>query len=105
MFPGASFTPDFRTLTSEQVAAIEKASAANVRNRQLKVWRVSDGGWFIADEVVGKHDFIPIALALDAGGAVKSIEILEYREVTAAKSAIPNGWPSSPARRTAPSFS
>lgn len=80
MFPGASFTPDFRTLASEQVAAIEKASAVDVRNRQLKVWRVSDGGWFIADDVVGKHDFIPIALALDSGGAVKSIEILEYRE-------------------------
>ncbi len=80
MFPGASFTPDFRTLTDGQVAAIEKASGANVRNRQLKVWRVSGGGWFIADEVVGKHDFIPIALALDPDGAVKSIEILEYRE-------------------------
>ncbi len=80
MFPGASFSPDFRTLTSEQAAAIEKASAVNVRNRQLKAWRVSDGGWFIADEVVGKHDFIPLALGLDAGGAVKSVEILEYRE-------------------------
>ena len=44
------------------------------------MWRVSTGGWFIADEVVGKHEFIPFAVALDDQGAVKGIEILEYRE-------------------------
>ena len=80
MFPGASFTPEFRTLTKEQISAIEKASDTNVLNSDLKVWRVSTGGWFIADEVVGKHEFIPFALALDQAGAVKDIEILEYRE-------------------------
>lgn len=80
MFPGASFTPDFRMLTREQVSAVEKASGVNVRSRDLHIWRVSTGGWFIADEVVGKHEFIPFALALDADGAVKSVEILEYRE-------------------------
>lgn len=80
MFPGASFTPEVRTLTDAQVSAIEKASDTNVRNRQLKAWKTSTGGWFIVDEVVGKHDFIPFALALEASGAVKSVEILEYRE-------------------------
>ncbi len=80
MFPGQALTADFRTLTDAQADAIEKASDTNVRNRQLRVWRVSGGGWFIADEVVGKHDFIPFALAIDANGAVKSVEILEYRE-------------------------
>jgi Na+-translocating ferredoxin:NAD+ oxidoreductase RnfG subunit len=44
------------------------------------VWKSSTGGWFIADQVVGKHDFIPFALALDEHGAVKDVEILEYRE-------------------------
>jgi Na+-translocating ferredoxin:NAD+ oxidoreductase RnfG subunit len=80
MFPGASFTPDFRTLTSEQVSAIEKSSDTNVLNKQLKVWKVSTGGWFIADEVVGKHEFIPFAVAIDASGAVQDVEILEYKE-------------------------
>ncbi|MBL6853090.1 MAG: FMN-binding protein [Alphaproteobacteria bacterium] len=80
MFPGASFTPQFLTLTDTQVTAIESASDATVLNRALKVWKVSTGGWFIVDEVVGKHEFIPIALAIDASGAVKDIEILEYRE-------------------------
>ncbi|HEV2650726.1 MAG TPA: FMN-binding protein [Rhizomicrobium sp.] len=80
MFPGATFKADFRNLSDQQTSAIEIASNANVLNRELKAWRVSTGGWFIADEVVGKHEFIPIALALDANGAVKSVEILEYRE-------------------------
>jgi Na+-translocating ferredoxin:NAD+ oxidoreductase RnfG subunit len=80
LFPGASFTQDFRTLTPEQMQAIEKQSGVNVRNASLQVWRVSTGGWFIADDVVGKHEFIPFALAIDAKGAVSGLEILEYRE-------------------------
>src|SRR5258708_32684278 len=80
MFPGATFTADVRTLTRDQVRAIEKAADVSVRNTTLKLWRASTGGWFIADEVIGKHDFIPFALALDDEGAVKSVEILEYRE-------------------------
>jgi Na+-translocating ferredoxin:NAD+ oxidoreductase RnfG subunit len=80
MFPGATFAPVPLTLNAEQAAAIEKASDANVLNRTLHVWRASSGGWFIADEVVGKHEFIPFAVALDAAGAVKAVEILEYRE-------------------------
>ncbi len=80
MFPGQVLTADFRTLTDAQADAIEKASDTNVRNRQLRAWCVAGGGWFIADEVVGKHDFIPFALGIDANGAIKSVEILEYRE-------------------------
>jgi len=80
LFPGASMTADFRTLTRAEADAIEKDSDENVRNLDLKLWRVSTGGWFIVDEVVGKHEFIPIALAINADGTVKGIEILEYRE-------------------------
>lgn len=80
LFPGATFQPDNRTLTDEQAKAIEHASGVSVRNKQLRVWRVSTGGWFIADEVVGKHEFIPFAVGLDSQGAVKGVEILEYKE-------------------------
>lgn len=79
MFPNARFTPDFHTLTDAETA-IERESGVNVRNRALQVWRVSTGGWLIADDVVGKHDFIPFALGLDQNGRVVGIEILEYRE-------------------------
>lgn len=80
LFPGATLTPEFRTLTGDQVKAIEKGSGVNVLSRELRVWRASTGGWFIVDQVVGKHEFIPFALALDRDGAVSGVEILEYRE-------------------------
>lgn len=80
MFPGAHFQSDTITITDEQAKAIEHASGVSVRNRQLRAWKVSSGGWFIVDEVVGKHEYIPFAVALDNSGAVKGVEILEYRE-------------------------
>ena len=45
-----------------------------------QVWRVSGGGWFIVDEVVGKHEFITYAVGLNANGSVKQIEVMDYRE-------------------------
>ena len=80
MMPGETLTPDFRTLTDAQADAIERDSGVDVRGRDLNIWRASNGGWFIADEVVGKHEFIPFALALDRDGNVQGVEILEYRE-------------------------
>ncbi len=80
MFPGRTFTQDFRVISDAQAASIERKSGVSVPGRQLKTWRVAGGGWFIADEVTGDHEFIPFALALDEHGAVKSVEILEYRE-------------------------
>ncbi len=80
LFPGATFSPLSVTLTPAQVKAIERASGANVLSKTLRAWKVSTGGWFIVDEVVGKHEFIPFAVALDEHGVVKGVEILEYRE-------------------------
>lgn len=80
LFPGATFQPDPRTLTEDQAKAIARASGVDVRSKQVKAWRASTGGWFLVDEVVGKHDYIPFALALDDKGAVRGVEILEYRE-------------------------
>jgi len=80
LFPGATFQTQPCALTQDQVKAIEHASGAHVLSKQLKVWHVSTGGWFIVDEVVGKHEYIPFALGLDDKGAVKGVEILEYRE-------------------------
>lgn len=80
LFPGARFLPDNRTLSDEQAKAISNASGVDVRNKQLHVWRVSSGGWFIVDEVVGKHEYIPFAVGLNENGVLKGIEVLEYRE-------------------------
>jgi len=80
IFPGARFTPAFVTLTDQQRRAIESRSDVNVRSREVKAWRVDGGGWFIVDEVLGKHEFISYAVGLSADGRVAGIEILDYRE-------------------------
>lgn len=80
LFPGGSFADATLVLSDAQARAITKRSGVSVRNPEQRVWRVAGGGWFILDEVVGKHDLITYAVALDAGGKVHGIEILEYRE-------------------------
>lgn len=80
IFPGKKLTASEITLTAEQRKAIEKASDVRVRNPRVKVWKVEGGGWFILDEVIGKHEFITYAAGLTAEGTVKQIEIMDYRE-------------------------
>jgi Na+-transporting NADH:ubiquinone oxidoreductase subunit NqrC len=80
LFPGAQMTPHSVTLTPEQVKAIEKASDTRIREKTVKVWRASTGGWFYLDQVIGKHELITYGLALDAQGVIRGIEILDYRE-------------------------
>src|SRR5271166_737489 len=78
--PGASFTPLNLVLTPDQQKNIESRSGVRVRSRDLKACKVSSSGWFIVDQVLGKHEYITYALGLNAGGTVKQIEILDYRE-------------------------
>jgi hypothetical protein len=80
IFSGKTFTPAPVKLTSMQRKAIEQASGVRVLHDEQQVWRVSGGGWFIVDEVVGKHEFITYAAGLTADGSVKQIEIMDYRE-------------------------
>jgi len=80
IFPGASFTPATTKLTAEQRKAVEQACGIRQRGDTVKAWRVSGGGWLIVDEVVGKHEFITFAVGIDGGGAVRGVEIMEYRE-------------------------
>ncbi len=80
IFPGKAFSPAPVKLTSTQRKAIEQASGVRVLRDEQQVWRVSGGGWFIVDEVVGKHEFITYAAGLNADGSVKQIEIMDYRE-------------------------
>jgi Na+-translocating ferredoxin:NAD+ oxidoreductase RnfG subunit len=80
LFPGETLTPSPITLTDEQVKVIEKDASVRVRNRDVKVWRARGGGVLIVDQVPGKHEMITFALALEKDGAVRQVEILEYRE-------------------------
>src|SRR4030095_3994651 len=80
IFPSKTFSPAPVKLTSAQRKAIEQASGVRVLHDEQQVWRVSGGGWFIVDEVVGKHEVITYAVGLNANGSVKHIEVMDYRE-------------------------
>ena len=80
MFPNQRLTPAFRQLQPAEIGAIKKASGVAPLSKELRAWRAQNGGWFIVDRVVGKHEFITFAVALSVDGAVQRVEILEYRE-------------------------
>jgi Na+-transporting NADH:ubiquinone oxidoreductase subunit C len=85
MFPDASaFVPHPVRLTDAQKNVVENAAKVRMHFPEQPVWQVmADGkpaGWFVLDEVYGKHEFITYAVALDASGAVRGVEILDYRE-------------------------
>ncbi len=84
-FPDATaFSETPVTLSKLQIQAIEKTSGIRVRAESQRVWKAEKSGafagWFIVDEVLGKHEYITYALALRPDGAVQSIEIMDYRE-------------------------
>lgn len=68
------------TLTEEQIAEIREKSGIRVRNSSLQAWKVDSGGWFIVDQVIGKHENIDIAFAYQQDGTFKDFEIMTYRE-------------------------
>jgi Na+-translocating ferredoxin:NAD+ oxidoreductase RnfG subunit len=80
IFPGQKLTPANVTLTNEQAREIGRRSDTNVRHKEIQLWKVDNGGFFVVDEVVGKHEFITYAVGLNADGTVKQIEIMTYRE-------------------------
>jgi Na+-translocating ferredoxin:NAD+ oxidoreductase RnfG subunit len=71
-------------LTAAQKAAIEQRSGLKQRWDRQDVWRAERGGkllgWFVVDDVVGKHEFIHYAVALLPEGKVRGIEVMIYRE-------------------------
>lgn len=85
LFPSAkAFAEATLKLDDAQKERIKAASGLRQRWDTQKVWRAErDGqllGWFIVDDVIGKHDFITYAVAVSPDGHVLGMEVMEYRE-------------------------
>lgn len=85
LFPHASiFLDSAIALTEPQLDNIKKMSGVRQRQKVQKTWRAEHKGellgWFMVDEVIGKHDFITYGTAISVEGKVLGIEILSYRE-------------------------
>ncbi|GAP65388.1 FMN-binding protein [Mizugakiibacter sediminis] len=78
-FPGETLQPMPLTLDEATRKAMFAASGVHLEFDAGRVWR-APRGFFVVDEVVGKHEKIKYAVALDTRGAVKGIEVLTYSE-------------------------
>src|SRR5260221_13216051 len=67
-------------LTVEQAQKTIFPGASFAATGQPNIWRTSNGGYFFGDRVVGKHEYITVAVGINANGTVKQIEIMDYRE-------------------------
>jgi len=68
------------TLSPDQIAVIEKASGEKVYHPKLTVFVNPTKDLVFIDQVLGKHEFITIAVGINHDGSVHGIEVLEYRE-------------------------
>jgi hypothetical protein len=80
MFPGATFSLVPLQLSDAQRRTMYDRSGVHEAFQSDRVWRVSTGGYFVIDEVLGKHERIKYAVAIGPDGTVRQIEILDYRE-------------------------
>lgn len=71
-------------LNDAQLDAIKDKAGVKQRSAEPDVWMVKEGGefagWFLTDQVIGKHEFISYAVAISPAGKVIGLEIMSYRE-------------------------
>lgn len=80
MFPGVALSPHPFVLTAEQQALLREASSVALPFQGSRIWKAANGGWFIVDEVVGKHEMITYAVGIGPDGKLLQIVILDYHE-------------------------
>lgn len=80
IFPSEKLARKEITLSDDQASAIEKASGENVRNKKLTAFVSPKKDAVFIDQVLGKHEFITLAVGIAADGSVRGVEIMEYRE-------------------------
>jgi len=85
VFPEArGFEPVALALSAAQRQQLAALAGLQPPRGQVRAWRVlgasGPAGFFLTDEVVGRQDFIDYALGIDADGALRTPEIMSYRE-------------------------
>jgi Na+-transporting NADH:ubiquinone oxidoreductase subunit C len=85
LFPGAdSFAAMPIRLTAELKSQLQADGAGPIRGGEQPAWvaslRGAVVGHVMVDEVIGKHELIAYAVGIGSDGAVRGVEILDYRE-------------------------
>ena len=77
-----AYAVQYLTIPQAQKLAFPSATRF-VEVQSGRVWKAEGGGaggLFVFDRVIGKHLYIDYAVALDSGGRVHRVDILQYRE-------------------------
>ncbi|OYZ36499.1 MAG: FMN-binding protein [Polynucleobacter sp. 16-46-70] len=80
LFPNKTLSKNPILITDDLQEKLRSASSIRHPFQGDRIWRTTDGGWFIVDEVVGKHEMITYAVALSPSGNITGIEVMEYVE-------------------------
>jgi Na+-translocating ferredoxin:NAD+ oxidoreductase RnfG subunit len=78
------FVPAPLTLSPEQIERIEQISGVKVRSPKQPVWQARNAdtvfGWFIVDQVIGKHELITYAAGINLDGTLRQFQVIDYKE-------------------------
>ncbi|QWD81978.1 FMN-binding protein [Polynucleobacter sp. MWH-S4W17] len=80
LFPNKILTKNPVIITDDLQEKMRIASSIRYPFQGERIWRAADGSWFVVDEVIGKHEMITYAVAINPNGGIAGIEVLEYIE-------------------------
>ena len=85
MFPQADeFAPRRVALDAVQLRSVAARAGVPARTAQWQVLAARQAdhllGYLVVDQVIGKFELITYAVAIDAGGELRQLEVLSYRE-------------------------
>ena len=80
LFPNKTLSKAPIIITDDLQEKMRSASSIRHPFQGDRIWKSADGSWLVIDEVVGKHEMITYAVAINPNGSIAGIEILEYVE-------------------------
>jgi Na+-translocating ferredoxin:NAD+ oxidoreductase RnfG subunit len=84
LFPSAELIAHPVQIERSLLKEIKNATSARLISKSIKVWEVRQRsqltGWLFNAEVLGKHENILYALAINTAGTITNLEIMEYHE-------------------------
>lgn len=80
LLPNKTLTKNPIIITDDLQERMRSASSIRYPFKGERIWKAADGSWLVIDEVVGKHEMVTYAVALNPTGSILGIEILEYVE-------------------------
>jgi hypothetical protein len=85
VFPDADqFQEIFVAQNAEQLQALLSRAGEQPAHGVIRIWKATRNGTlighFFVDEVIGRQNLITYAVGIDAGGVLRNLEIMAYRE-------------------------